>query len=275
MNNSVLHKANSRGHANHGWLDSYHTFSFGNYHNPQRMGFGAMRVLNDDTVSSGMGFAKHPHRDMEIISIPLEGDLEHKDSMGNVATIRKGDVQAMSAGTGIEHSEFNKNRDKLVKFLQIWIYPREKNVSPRYDQLSLKLEDRNNKLQQILSPNADDAGVWIQQDAWFHIGKFENGFSSNYQLKKEGNGVYFFVLDGDFDVNGTALETRDGLGIWNENSFDIKSKSDNAEMLIIEVPMWNKGVGGQFTKHYENICITNHFDIFNLECVWASWFAAI
>ena len=169
MTNTTLHKANTRGNANHGWLQSFHTFSFGGYHNPQRMNFGVLRVLNDDTVAAGMGFGTHPHSNMEIISIPLEGDLEHKDSMGNTTVIHNGDIQIMSAGTGIEHSEYNKNKDAQVKFLQIWILPNKKNVTPRYQQTTLKKEDRKNKLQQVLSPNQNDEGIWIHQNAWFHI----------------------------------------------------------------------------------------------------------
>jgi len=237
MENTVLHKSNTRGHANHGWLDSQHTFSFANYHNPDRMHFGVLRVLNDDRVDAGMGFGTHPHDNMEIISIPLEGDLEHKDSMGNTTVIKKGDIQAMSAGTGIFHSEYNKNSDRLTKFLQIWVYPNQKNVTPRYDQITLNTDDRHNKLQQILSPNADDAGVWIHQDAWFHLGTFDNGFASEYQLKKPGNGIYAFVLKGDFTIGNIALNKRDGLGIWDTNAIEITAKSENAEILLMEVPM--------------------------------------
>lgn len=163
MENIILHKADTRGNANHGWLQSFHTFSFANYHNPERMNFGVLRVLNDDTVSAGMGFGTHPHNDMEIISIPLEGDLEHQDSMGNQTVIRNGDIQIMSAGTGIRHSEYNKNKDEQVKFLQIWVIPNKRDVTPRYDQITLNPEDRHNKLQQIVSPNPEDAGVWIHQ----------------------------------------------------------------------------------------------------------------
>jgi redox-sensitive bicupin YhaK (pirin superfamily) len=232
-----LHKANTRGHANHGWLESYHTFSFANYQNKDRMNFGVLRVLNDDRVNQGMGFGKHPHDNMEIISIPLEGDLEHQDSMGNTTVIKEGDIQVMSAGTGIFHSEYNKNKDQPVKFLQIWIYPNKKNVTPRYDQVTLDLSDRHNKLQQILSPYPDDAGVWIHQDAWFHIGKFDNMHTANYQLKKSGNGVYAFILKGDFTIGGVSLNERDGLGIWDTDSFEITSNSDGAEILLMEVPM--------------------------------------
>jgi len=236
MANIVLHKADTRGYANHGWLKSYHTFSFANYFDAERVHFGALRVLNDDTVDPGMGFDTHQHKNMEIVSIPLEGDLEHKDSMGTVAVIRKGDIQVMSAGAGVFHSEYNRNRDKLTKFLQIWVLPNKQNVTPRYDQITLNEEDRHNKLQQILSPNADDAGVWIHQDAWFHLGKFDKGISQNYTLKKSGNGVYVFVLSGTITVDDQLLNTRDGLGIWNTDGFKITAGSD-AEFLLMEVPM--------------------------------------
>lgn len=234
---SVLHKANSRGHANHGWLESYHTFSFANYQNKERMNFGVLRVLNDDRVNQGMGFGEHPHDNMEIISIPLEGDLEHQDSMGNTTVIKEGDIQAMSAGTGIFHSEYNRNKDQSVKFLQIWIYPNQKNVTPRYDQVTLHLEDRRNKLQQILSPHHDDEGVWIHQDAWFHVGKFDNDFAASYELRKPGNGIYAFVLKGDFTIGNIALNERDGFGIWDTTAIKITANSANAEILLMEVPM--------------------------------------
>ena len=236
MAKTVLHKANTRGYADHGWLKSYHTFSFADYHDPERVHFGALRVLNDDSVDGGMGFGKHPHDNMEIISIPLEGDLEHKDSMGNTTVIRKGDVQAMSAGTGIFHSEYNKNKGEPVKFLQIWIFPNKKNVTPRYDQITLNVEERHNKLQQVLSPNPDDEGVWIYQDAWFHMGNFDAGQSAEYTIKKQGNGVYAFVLKGDVTINDTKLNTRDGLGIWETDIISIKADAD-AEILLMEVPM--------------------------------------
>jgi redox-sensitive bicupin YhaK (pirin superfamily) len=237
MNNTILHKANTRGHANHGWLDSHHTFSFANYYNPERMNFGVLRVLNDDRVSEGMGFGTHPHDNMEIISIPLDGDLEHKDSMGNTATIKHGDIQVMSAGTGITHSEYNPNQDRLVKFLQIWVFPNKRNVTPRYDQITLKAEDRRNKLQQILSPNTDDAGVWIHQDAWFHLGTFDKEVESDYTLKKGSNGVYAFVLKGQFKLNEQQLDERDGLGIWDTAAFKLKAMTQDAEILLMEVPM--------------------------------------
>lgn len=237
MENTVLHKAATRGQANHGWLNSFHSFSFASYHNPERVHFGALRVLNDDTVAAGMGFGTHPHDNMEIISIPLEGDLEHKDSMGTTAVISKGDIQIMSAGTGISHSEYNKNKDRLTKFLQIWVYPNKRNVTPRYDQITLNEADRHNNLQQVLSPNADDAGVWINQDAWFHLGKFDEGFATEYNFKKKGNGVYAFVLKGDITIGNIPLNERDGLGVWDTDAIKITANSQDAEVLLMEVPM--------------------------------------
>ena len=237
MENTVLHKSDTRGHANHGWLDSHHSFSFANYYNPERMHFGVLRVLNDDRVDPGMGFGTHPHDNMEIISIPIEGDLEHKDSMGNVAVIKNGDIQIMSAGTGIYHSEYNKNKDKLTKFLQIWVFPNKKNVTPRYDQITLNVKDRHNKLQQIISPNPDDAGAWLHQDAWFHLGKFDAGFSTDYSIKKKGNGVYAFVIKGDITIDGQTLNERDGLGIWDTDNIKITANTQDAEVLLMDVPM--------------------------------------
>ncbi|VAW20904.1 Pirin [hydrothermal vent metagenome] len=234
--NTVLHKAATRGYANHGWLDTHHTFSFANYYNPGRMHFGVLRVLNDDIVAKGRGFATHPHENMEILSIPLEGDLEHKDSMGNITVIKEGDIQVMSAGSGITHSEYNKNTDKDVKFLQIWISPNKKDVTPRYDQISIKDFEKNNSFYQILSPDKDGQGVWIHQDAWVHLGKFESGGNEAYQLKKEGNGIYVFILDGEAEVEGQKLGRRDGLGIWEVNQIDIRPIK-NSRILLMEVPM--------------------------------------
>ena len=233
---TILHKASSRGHAQHGWLDSYHSFSFADYHHPDRMNFGALRVLNDDCVAPGNGFGTHPHSNMEIISIPLAGDLEHKDSMGNVAIIREGDVQALSAGTGIHHSEYNKNKDQEVRFLQIWIFPKLKQVAPRYDQVSLTSIEKKNQFYQILSPNPADQGVWIHQDAWFHLGKFQNGTGDTYRLKQVGNGVYAFVLEGSIVLGGQVLDKRDGFGLWDSDSFEMTTITDS-KVLLMEVPM--------------------------------------
>lgn len=233
---TTLHKANTRGHANHGWLNAYHSFSFAGYFNPDRHNFGVLRVLNDDTVAAGMGFGTHPHDNMEIITIPLEGDLAHKDSMGNAATIKSGDIQVMSAGTGIQHSEFNPNHDRQTKLLQIWLFPKTQNVTPRYQQITLDVADRHNKLQQVLSPNPEDDGVWIHQDAWFHMGNFDAGTTANYQLKKSGNGLYVFVIKGSIEIARQTLETRDGLGIADFDTLDIKANQDS-EFLLMEIPM--------------------------------------
>lgn len=237
MAQTILHKAQTRGDADHGWLHSRHTFSFANYYDPERVHFGALRVLNDDRVAPGMGFGTHPHDNMEIVSIPLEGDLEHKDNMGNVTVIKHGDVQVMSAGTGITHSEYNKNKDRTVKFLQIWIIPNKEDVKPRYDQITLNVHDRHNTLQQILSPNAGEAGVWIYQDAWFHLGQFDKDVSTTYAVRKKGNGVYAFMIKGDATIEGTSLNERDGLGIWDVEKISITANSQDAEVLLMEVPM--------------------------------------
>ena len=237
MAKTILHKANTRGHADHGWLNSYHTFSFANYHNPERIHFGALRVLNDDTVAAGKGFGRHPHDNMEIISIPLEGDLEHADSMGNKTVIRNGDIQAMSAGTGVTHSEYNANTDKPVKFLQIWVFPDRKNIQPQYSQVTLQAEDRKNKLQQIVSPRSNgNDGVTIQQNAWFSLGDIEQGKQLSYNIKRKENGVYVFVLNGEVTIEDQKLNTRDGLGIWETDTISVTAGS-NAEILLMDVPM--------------------------------------
>lgn len=233
---SVLHKANTRGHANHGWLDSHHTFSFANYYNPERMNFGVLRVLNDDIVQGGKGFGTHPHDNMEIISIPLQGDLEHKDSMGNTTVIKQGDVQVMSAGTGVYHSEYNKNKGEEVRFLQIWMFPNKKNVKPRYDQITLENGKVKNDFQQILSPIPNDEGVWVHQNAWFSIGEFESGEEKTYQLKDSKNGVYAFVLEGEVNIEGQDLGKRDGFGVWDTNAITVKA-TKGAKVLLMDVPM--------------------------------------
>ena len=233
---SVLHKANTRGHANHGWLDTHHTFSFANYRNPERMSFGVLRVLNDDVVAGGRGFRTHPHDNMEIISIPLEGALQHEDSMGNVAVIEQGDVQVMSAGTGIYHSEKNKSTEAEVKFLQIWMFPNKKNVTPRYDQITLEQAKLRNKFFQILSPLEKDDGVWAHQNAWFHIGNLDEGHTTTYKIKASANGVYAFILDGSVTIENQALETRDGYGLWDTEEIKITADS-NARVLLMDVPM--------------------------------------
>ncbi len=234
---TVLHRADTRGGADHGWLNSKHTFSFANYYNPERMHFGVLRVLNDDVVAGGRGFNTHPHDNMEIISIPLDGDLQHKDSMGNVAIIRKDDIQVMSAGTGVYHSEYNSSQDEQVKFLQIWLFPKVKNVEPRYDQISLSDIKEENSIYQILSPSSKDQGVWIHQNAWFSMGEFSSDFKSSYTLRDpRNNGIYIFLIDGEIDVDGQELFARDGYGVWDTESVNINTKG-KSKFLIMEVPM--------------------------------------
>ncbi len=233
---TIYHAADSRGDANHGWLKSKHTFSFANYHNPERMGFGALRVINDDFVIGGQGFGKHSHRDMEIISIPLSGKLGHGDNIGNNGIIETGEIQVMSAGTGITHSEMNGDDKEAVKFLQIWVIPNKMNVEPRYQQVRMDDILKPNEFNQVLSPNSDDAGVWIHQDAWFSMGNFDKGVTQTYELKNPNNGVYIFVISGKVVVNGNTLDTRDGLGVWDTKSFTM-DVIDDAKVLLMEVPM--------------------------------------
>jgi len=234
--NTVLHKANTRGSADHGWLKVNHTFSFANYHNPERMHFGVLRVLNDDSFSGGKGFSTHPHDNMEIITIPLQGDLEHKDNMGNGTIIKSGDVQVMSAGTGITHSEFNASQEFDVKVLQIWLFPNKKNVTPRYDQQAIRDLEVQNEFSQILSPNENDQGVWIHQNAWFSVGAFSEKKSTEYTLNAENNGVYAFIIEGEATIEGQKLEKRDGFGIWDTASISITAET-NSRILLMEVPM--------------------------------------
>ena len=232
---TILHKADSRGHANHGWLMSYHTFSFAGYHDPSRMHFGALRVLNDDTVAAGMGFGRHPHDNMEIVSIPLSGDLHHNDSTGRDKIIKEHDVQIMSAGSGIQHSEVNANRDKEVQFLQIWVFPKEKNIAPRYDQKSFKPEDRVNQLLNVVAPDNNEA-LWINQDAWFTLGNFTKAHTAQYHLHSTTSGVYVFVIKGEVSITDISLQQRDGLGVYDIDNLHITANTDT-EFLLIEVPM--------------------------------------
>lgn len=227
---TIYHAANSRGKANHGWLKSNHTFSFANYHNPERMGFGALRVINDDFVIGGQGFGKHSHRDMEIISIPLSGKLGHGDDIGNEGVIETGEIQVMSAGTGITHSEMNGNIDEAVKFLQIWVIPNKMSVAPRYQQMRMDDIMKPNEFNQVLSPNANDAGVWIHQNAWFSIGNFEQGVTQKYTLNDANNGVYVFVIEGSVTINNNVLNTRDGLGVWDTRSMTM-DVTENSKVL--------------------------------------------
>ena len=234
--NSVLHKANTRGNANHGWLKANHSFSFANYYNPERMHFGVLRVLNDDTIAPGRGFGTHPHDNMEIITIPLEGDLKHEDNMGNGTIIKNGDIQVMSAGTGITHSEFNANNNSEVKLLQIWLFPNKKNVEPRYDQIEIKSISKTNEFNQILSPFKDDQGVWIHQNAWFQLGSFDKSTAIDYNIKKETNGLYIFMIEGQAKVNDQDLYLRDGYGLWNTEEVKIQAEK-GSKILMMDVPM--------------------------------------
>lgn len=232
----ILHKADSRGQADHGWLQSRHTFSFADYHDPQRMRFGLLRVINDDIVQPGKGFGTHPHENMEIVSIPLSGSLRHQDSTGNQHVISAGDVQVMSAGSGITHSEHNNSAEAEVRFLQIWVFPKERDITPRYKQKRFDPQERKNRFQLLVSPQEEAETLWINQDAWFSLASLDTGNETSYRKQLPDNGVYFFVISGMVEINGQRLEHRDGLGLTAGNEFTIKA-SGPAELLAIEVPM--------------------------------------
>lgn len=254
MSTNILHKAATRGHADHGWLDSWHTFSFAGYYEPQRIQFGVLRVLNDDMVAGGRGFGSHPHDNMEIISIPLQGALVHQDNMGHKKVVTAGELQVMSTGSGVFHSEYNNSPDEPAKFLQIWVFPDRLNVTPRYDQIRLDPSKEHNALQQVIYPrpatgsgSGADApgagrqdGTWIYQDAWFHLGTFDAGREFVYDLRKPGNGVYLFVIEGAFLYDGQRLERRDGLGVTGVGQLKIKAAEQGSRILVMEVPMTNK-----------------------------------
>jgi redox-sensitive bicupin YhaK (pirin superfamily) len=233
---TTLHRAETRGHANHGWLNSHHTFSFAGYYDPSRVHFGLLRVLNDDIVSGGAGFGQHPHDNMEIISIPLKGALQHGDNTGGHGIIKSGEVQIMSAGSGIAHSERNASKEEDVNFLQIWVFPKERNIEPRYDQRLLATEERKNKFQAVISPEKNGAALWINQDAWFSLGNLTKGFNGEYEMQKSSNGVYVFVIEGEVTVNGQKLNKRDGFGVWDTDKISVVADTD-AEVLLIDVPM--------------------------------------
>ena len=233
---TVFHPSDSRGYANHGWLEARHSFSFASWYQPDRLHFGALRVLNDDILQGGMGFGTHPHDNMEIVTIPLKGDLEHKDSMGNSAVIREGDIQVMSAGTGVQHSEYNNSPDKEINLFQLWLFPNKQNVKPRYDQLPIRSLHQKNKFFQILSPSANDQGVWIHQDAWMHILDADQDQYFDYVLQSPENGVYLIVIEGEVEVDNQTLFRRDAIGIWETDKLTIKTKTD-AELLLVQVPM--------------------------------------
>lgn len=233
----TLHKSGSRGHANHGWLNTWHTFSFANYYNPNRMHFGALRVLNDDTVQGGMGFGMHPHENMEIITIVLEGELAHRDSLGNGSVIRPGEVQVMSAGTGVHHSEFSHSKTQQVKLLQIWVFPQIRNVEPRYDQAHFPDEDMYARWRLVVSPDGEQNSLFIHQQAWFSMGTFPTGSATELKLHKPGNGIYIFILSGAVSVGGETLHARDGLGIENIQENIPLEIQEEARILAMEIPM--------------------------------------
>ncbi|MDR0364370.1 MAG: pirin family protein [Bacteroidales bacterium] len=234
---NIIFKANTRGHVDHGWLDTYHTFSFADYYDLNRIRFGALRVVNDDIVLGGEGFGTHPHDNMEIVSIPLFGALEHRDSMGNHGVIRKGEVQVMSAGTGVRHSEFNAHEEDPVNFFQIWIFPNEEDVMPRYQQMKFDIEGNRNNLVQIVSPNKNGDGLWIHQDAYLYLGIFDKDKAIDFFMKDGDNGLFVMVIEGKFSLEGHSLDRRDAIGIWDTHEIKIKAESDNARILLIEVPM--------------------------------------
>lgn len=233
---TTLHTADTRGQADHGWLRSRHTFSFAHYRDPDRMGFGLLRVLNDDVVQPGRGFGTHPHENMEIVSIPLTGELRHQDSMGNTQHITAGEVQIMSAGTGITHSEYNASDADPVGFLQIWVLPKAVDIGPRYGQKVFAQSERHNEFQVVVSPDVEDGGVWINQDARFSLGDFDGNAASAYTVRKPGNGVYFFLIEGSATIAGEVLERRDGVGVEDVSTIDISNARDS-QILAIEVPM--------------------------------------
>ena len=232
----VFHPASSRGAADHGWLQAKHSFSFANYYDSERVQFGALRVLNDDIIAPGMGFGTHPHDNMEIITIPLDGTLEHKDSLDNIGVIETDEIQVMSAGSGVYHSEYNKNKDQSVSLLQIWVFPNKKNVTPRYDQKNIKDLKKVNSFYPIVTPNQNGPGMWIHQDAWFHLGEFDKETRINYKINKKDNGVYAFLIEGSVQIDGESLEKRDALGIWDTEKFELLA-NQNSRVLLIEVPL--------------------------------------
>ncbi len=235
--NILIHKSEERGHANHGWLNAKHSFSFASYYNPDKVHFGMLRVLNDDIVAPGMGFGSHPHDNMEIITIPLTGALEHKDSMGNTGVINANEVQIMSAGSGIMHSEFNHNKDKEINLLQTWIFTKSKDIAPRYAQKSFSAKDYKNNFFNTVAPIGSGKELEINQDAWFYRGVFEKGLSPQYKLNNPAHGVYMFVIEGEVKLNGTVFNKRDAAGLTETQDFTIEILQENTDVLLIEVPI--------------------------------------
>jgi len=231
-----VHPASERGHFDHGWLMTWHSFSFASWYNPSKMGFGALRVLNDDIISPGKGFGMHPHNDMEIFTIPLEGSLEHRDNMGNGEVISPGEIQVMTAGTGIYHSEFNPSSEIPVSLLQIWIHPRQTGLKPGYDQRRFDLANMYNRLQTVISPDAGEDTLHLNQDAWVSLGYFNQSGKLQYTLHKEGQGVYTFIIEGTAGIDDIVLKRRDGAGFSETDSIALTVGTDS-RILLIEVPM--------------------------------------
>ena len=232
----IVHKADTRGHANHGWLNAKHSFSFANFHNPDRIHFGALRVLNDDIIEGGKGFGSHPHDNMEIVTIPLRGSLQHRDNTGRAEIIRSGDVQIMSAGTGIVHSEVNASATEEINLLQLWVFPKLRNITPRYDQKTFDVSPRNNKFQVVVSPIESEESIWINQDAWFSLGNIDAAKTIEYNRNLDGNGMYIFVIEGDVTIEGENLNRRDAIGISGTDTVSFTASTD-AQILVVEVPM--------------------------------------
>jgi redox-sensitive bicupin YhaK (pirin superfamily) len=232
----IIHRAADRGIQDHGWLKAAHSFSFAQYHDPTKVHFGLLRVLNDDIVAPGMGFGTHGHDNMEIVTIPLKGVLAHKDSLGSEGNISYGEVQVMSAGSGIRHSEFNGSSSEEVNLLQIWVFPKERNIQPRYDQMSYDLEKVNNSFLTLVSPNPGENVMWINQDAFFSLGAFDSGKSASYKIQHPGNGAYVFVIDGQAELEGIYLDKRDAMGISETEILEFNF-IENTRILIIEVPL--------------------------------------
>lgn len=232
----TIHKSDSRGYFDHGWLKTFHTFSFAGYHDPERVRFGLLRVLNDDIVEPGMGFGTHPHDNMEIVTIPLKGELAHKDSMGHKQAIKPGEIQAMSAGSGLTHSEFNNSDSEPVNLLQIWVFPKEVDIEPRYEQKVFNTAERKNKFQAVVSPQKENGAMWINQDAYFSLAELDKDKELNYKIKHKGNGAYLFVIEGSVSAADENLGKRDGMGLEDLDNFTITA-NENSEILVIEVPM--------------------------------------
>ncbi len=234
--NKIIHRAEDRGYADHGWLKAHHSFSFADYRDMSKVHFGELRVLNDDSIAPGRGFGKHPHDNMEIVTIPLSGAVKHTDSMGNEGIIKTGDVQIMSAGKGIVHAEFNASTTGFLNLFQIWVFPKERNIQPRYDQKTFKPEDRRGKFQVLVAPDNTEGSMWVNQDVWFNLGDFTAGQQISYSTKLKNNGIYLMVINGEVEVAGETLKKRDAIGLWDLDKAGIKINSD-AGLLLIDVPM--------------------------------------